>query len=162
GSDLHPQLHAQLKEVRLRMGSAASDSTSPELAMLLHLVSAQYQAMDDERRGIVQSMRLMADEARALAHEAREQSSEHLQVILDHIKDVVLTVDEDGVIQTFNPRGERVFGHVEAEVVGQRIDLLIPKIASHETITQALYRLAATTGETALDLAHTGSCERGT
>src|SRR4029077_16076335 len=153
GSDLHPQLHAQLKEVRLRMGSAASDSTSPELAMLLHLVSAQYQAMDEERRGIVQSMRLMADEARALAHEAREQSSEHLQVILDHIKDVVLTVDEDGVIQTFNPTGERVFGYIEAEVVGQRIDLLIPKIATHESIAQALQRLAASSGDTHLDLA---------
>src|SRR5256885_8475312 len=31
--------------------------------------------------------RLMADEARALAREAHAQSSEHLQVILDHIKD---------------------------------------------------------------------------
>ena len=98
-------------------------------------------------------MRLMADEARAMAHEAREQSSEHLQVILDHIKDVVLTVDEDGVIQTFNPTGERVFGYVEAEVVGQRIDQLIPKIATHETITQALHRLAASSGDTHLDLA---------
>ncbi len=69
----------------------------------------------------------MADEARALALEAREQSSEHLQVILDHIKDVVLAVDEEGVIRTFNPTGERVFGYAEAEVVGQRIDLLIPE-----------------------------------
>jgi PAS domain-containing protein len=93
-------LRAQLKEVRLR-----TDSPAPDLAMLLRLVSAHYEAIDEERRGIVQSMRLMADEARALAHEAREQSSEHLQVILDHIKDVVLTVDEDGVIQTFNPTG---------------------------------------------------------
>src|SRR5439155_19468304 len=146
--DLHPQLRAQLKEVRLR-----SQSPTPDLAILLRLVSGHYQAVDEERRGIVQSMRLMADEARALAHEAREQSSEHLQVILDHIKDVVITVDEDGVIQTFNPTGERVFGHAEAEVVGQRIDLLIPKIATHETITQALFRLAASTGDTALDLA---------
>ncbi|MEA3180491.1 MAG: hypothetical protein QOI59_4014 [Gammaproteobacteria bacterium] len=146
--DLHQQLRAQLKELRLR-----TDTATPDLAMLLRLVSAHYEAIDEERRGIVQSMRLMADEARALAHEAREQSSEHLQVILDHIKDVVLTVDEDGVIQTFNPTGERVFGHVEAEVVGQRIDLLIPKIAAHETITQALYRLAASTGDTAIDLA---------
>lgn len=121
--------------------------------MLLRLVSSHYDAIDEERRGIVQSMRLMADEARALANEAREQSSEHLQVILDHIKDVVLTMDEEGVIQTFNPTGERVFGHAEAEVVGQRIDLLIPKIATHETITQALHRLAASTGDTALDLA---------
>src|SRR5258708_1866086 len=146
--DLHAQLRAQLKELRLRTESAA-----PDLASLLRLVSAHYEAIDEERRGIVQSMRLMADEARALAHEAREQSAEHLQGILDHIKDVVLTVDEDGVIQTFNPTGERVFGHAEAEVVGQRIDLLIPKIAAHETITQALYRLAASTGDTALDLA---------
>ena len=138
--DLHAQLRAQLKEARLRSGAAA-----PDLGVLLRLISAHYDTIDQERRGIVQSMRLMADEARAMAHEAREQSSEHLQVILDHIKDVVLTVDEDGVIQTFNPTGERVFGYVEAEVVGQRIDQLIPKITTHgqETITQALHRLAA-------------------
>ena len=145
---LHPQLRAQLKELRLRTNSAV-----PDLAMLLSLVSACYHAFDEERRGIVQSMRLMADEARALANEAHEQSSEHLQVILDHIKDVVLTVDEDGVIRTFNPTGERVFGHMEAEVVGQRVDLLIPKIAIHESITQALHRLAASSGDTHLDLA---------
>ena len=146
--DLHPQLRGQLKEVRLRTGAA-----QPDLAMLLQLVSAQYQTMDNERRGIVQSMRLMADEARSLAHEAREQSSEHLQVILDHIKDVVLTLDEEGVIQTFNPTGERVFGYIEAEVVGQRIDWLIPKIAAHESIPQALHQLAARSGDTHLDLA---------
>jgi diguanylate cyclase (GGDEF)-like protein/PAS domain S-box-containing protein len=148
--DLHAYLRAQLKEARLRNNGAA-----PDMAVLLRLISAHYDSIDEERRGIVQSMRLMADEARAMAHEAREQSSEHLQVILDHIKDVVLTVDEDGVIQTFNPTGERVFGHVEAEVVGQRIDQLIPKIATptHETITQALHRLAASSGDTHLDLA---------
>src|SRR6185437_7378055 len=157
-SNLHPQLQAQLKEVRLRIGAptavpAGTQPTGAELAMLLQLVSAQYQAVEDERRGIVQSMRLMADEARALAHEAREQSSEHLQVILDHIKDAVLTVDEEGVIQTFNPTGERVFGYIEAEVIGQRIDLLIPRIATHESIAQALQRLAASSGDTHLDLA---------
>src|SRR5215472_9284548 len=148
GSDLHPQLHAQLKEVRVRMGAPRPESAGAELAMLLKLVSAQYQAVEDERRGIVQSMRLMADEARALAHEAREQSSEHLQVILDHIKDVVLTVDEDGVISTFNPTGERVFGYDEAEVVGQRIDLLLPTMASGETIHEALQLFSNNTADT--------------
>jgi diguanylate cyclase (GGDEF)-like protein/PAS domain S-box-containing protein len=147
--ELHVHLRAQLKEARLRNNNA----TAPDLGVLLRLISAHYDSIDQERRGIVQSMRLMADEARAMAHEAREQSSEHLQVILDHIKDVVLTVDEDGVIQTFNPTGERVFGYVEAEVVGQRIDQLIPKIATHESITQALHRLAASSGDTHLDLA---------
>ncbi|HYB65077.1 MAG TPA: PAS domain-containing protein, partial [Steroidobacteraceae bacterium] len=145
--DLHPALIAQLKELQLRTGSA-----TPDLGMLLKLINDHYHTAERERRGIVESMRLMADEARALAHEAREQSSEHLQVILDHIKDVVLALDEDGVIRTFNPTGERVFGYAEAEVIGQRIDLLLPKLANGETIPEALQRYAASTGDTGLDL----------
>jgi len=148
GPELHPHLRTQLRELRLRSGSPVID-----VGALLRLVSAHYQAVDEERRGIVQSMRLMADEARAMAHEVRTQSSEHLQVILDHIKDVVLTVDEEGVIRTFNPTGERVFGFSEAEVVGERIDLLIPRIAQHESVPQALQRLAASSGDTQTDLA---------
>src|SRR5215470_6553485 len=122
--ELHPQLRAQLRELQLRAGGA-----QPDVGLLLRLINDHYLVIDSERRGIVESMRLMADEARALAQEARKQSSEHLQVILDHIKDVVLALDEDGVIRTFNPTGERVFGYDEAEVVGQRIELLLPKIA---------------------------------
>ena len=145
---LHHHLRAQLRETRLE-----SAADTPELSKLLRLISAHYEAVDEERRGIVQSMRLMADEARTMAREARQQSSEHLQVILDHIKDVVLTVDEDGTIRTFNPTGERVFGFGEAEVIGRRIDLLIPKIAEEQTIPAALQHLAATSGDTLTDLA---------
>jgi diguanylate cyclase (GGDEF)-like protein/PAS domain S-box-containing protein len=145
--ELHPQLRAQLKELQLRTGSA-----TPDVAMLLRLINDHYQTLDAERRGIVESMRLMADEARAIEHEARAQSSEQLQVILDHIKDVVLAVDEDGVIRTFNPTGERVFGYSEAEVIGEGIELLLPTIAGGEKVPEALQRLAETLGDTALDL----------
>ncbi|MGO9803110.1 MAG: PAS domain S-box protein [Steroidobacteraceae bacterium] len=146
-SELHPALRAQLKELQLRTGGP-----TPDLAMLLRLINDHYHSAERERRGIVESMRLMADEARALAHEAREQSSEHLQVILDHIKDVVLALDEDGAIRTFNPTGERVFGYSQAEVIGQPVDLLLPKLGNGETIPEALQRLAASTGDTGLDL----------
>ena len=54
------------------------------------------------------------------------------------------------MIRTFNPTGERVFGYAQDEVVGQRIDLLLPKIAAEETIPEALARLAASLGDTAL------------
>ncbi len=145
--ELHPQLKAQLRELQLRTGSA-----DPDVPMLLRLINEHYLTLERERRGIVESMRLMADEAQALAREARAQSSEHLQVILDHIKDVVLLVDEFGLIRTFNPTGERVFGYEEAELVGKSIELLLPKIASGETVPEALERLAASLGDTALDL----------
>ncbi|MGH8308968.1 MAG: PAS domain-containing protein, partial [Steroidobacteraceae bacterium] len=146
---LHPHLREQLKEARL---STDPGSALPDLSVLLQLVSRHYETIDEERRGIVQSMRLMADEAKALAREVTEQSSEHLQVILDHIKDVVLTVDAQGVIQTFNPTGERVFGYTEGEVFGRRIDLLVPKIAELGSISQGLQRLATSPGDTHLDL----------
>jgi diguanylate cyclase (GGDEF)-like protein/PAS domain S-box-containing protein len=145
--ELHPQLKAQLRELQLRTGNGV-----PDVPMLLRLINEHYVTTERERRGIVESMRLMADEAQALAHEAREQSSEHLQVILDHIKDVVLLVDENGIVRTFNPTGQRVFGYAEQEVIGQRVDLLLPKIADNETVPEALGRLAASLGDTALDL----------
>ncbi|HEY1492805.1 MAG TPA: PAS domain S-box protein, partial [Steroidobacteraceae bacterium] len=146
--ELHPQLKAQLRELRLRTGR-----NDPDVPMLLRLINDHYQTQERERRGIVESMRLMADEAQALALEAREQSSEQLQVILDHIKDVVLLVDAEGMIRTFNPTGERVFGYAQAEVLGKRIDLLIPKIADEESVPEALARLATSLDDTALDLA---------
>jgi diguanylate cyclase (GGDEF)-like protein/PAS domain S-box-containing protein len=145
--ELHPQLKAQLRELQLRTGNAV-----PDVPMLLRLINEHYVTTERERRGIVESMRLMADEAQALAHEARAQSSEHLQVILDHIKDVVLLVDENGIVRTFNPTGERVFGYAEQEVIGQRVDVLLPRIAEGETVPEALGRLAASLGDTALDL----------
>jgi hypothetical protein len=85
-ADLHQLLRTQVRQVRPQVAAA-----TPELDALLTLVSDHYEAVDEERRGIVKAMHLMADEARAMALEARQQSSEHLQVILDHIKDVVLT-----------------------------------------------------------------------
>jgi len=66
-SDLHPEVRAILKEAALRTGLEV-----PDLGVLLRLVSVQFEAMDAERRGIVQSMRLMADEASELAYRARE------------------------------------------------------------------------------------------
>ena len=64
---LHTQVRTLMKEAALRSGSAL-----PDISILLKLISQQFEAMDTERRGIVQSMRLMADEAAELAYQARE------------------------------------------------------------------------------------------
>ncbi len=80
---------------QVRIASADSPTGEPELGRLLELVSRHYEAMDEERRGVVRSMRLLADEAQALrarGHASRPRSQ--LQAILDHIKDAILTVDE--------------------------------------------------------------------
>jgi len=77
---------------------------------LIESATIYYDQVDEERRGIVRSMQLMSDEAQELTRELREQTASQLQAILDHVKDVILTVDASGYIESFNPTGERVFG----------------------------------------------------
>ena len=103
--ELHPRLCEQLAQARL----AAAGSL--ELAQLLPLISSYYEQLDDERRGIVRSMQLIANEARSFGDGLAGADAGHLQAILDHIKDVVITVAVDGSIKIFNPTGERVFGY---------------------------------------------------
>src|SRR5206468_4913044 len=40
--------------------------------------------------------------------------------------DGILTIDEQGTVQTINPAGERIFGYASQEVVGHNIKMLMP------------------------------------
>lgn len=137
-----------------RQLSDAAGQGELDLEQLLVQVSEYYDKTDDERRGIVRSMQLMSDEAQELTRELREQTDGQLQAILDNVKDVILTVDAAGHIETFNPTGERVFGYAMAEVLGRRIDFLLPALAGDELlVTAQLERLASTLDDTQVDLA---------
>ncbi|HEU4531843.1 MAG TPA: PAS domain S-box protein [Steroidobacteraceae bacterium] len=138
---------------QVRIASADSPTGEPELARLLELVSKRYDAIDEERRGVVRSMQMMSDEAQALTREIREQTSSQLQAILDHIKDAIVTVDESGHIEMFNPTGERIFGYSQAEVLGLTLDHLIPESAEQGSVREYLERLAARLDDTHVDLA---------
>ena len=114
---LNPLLERQIAETRGRNGA-------PDLDHLLKLISAHYDRLDAERRGVVRSMQLMSDEAQAMTREIREQTAGHLQAILDNVKDAIITVDETGRIESFNHTGERIFGYPPAEILGRSIGLL--------------------------------------
>ena len=124
------------------------------LDILLGIASGYYDQVDLERRGIVRSMQLMSDEAQELTRELREQTTSQLQAILDHVKDIILTVDEAGRIASFNPTGERVFGYAEAEVLGRPLTFLLPDLAPGSArLAERLERLALRSDDTHVDLA---------
>ncbi|MDB6085005.1 MAG: hypothetical protein JWN43_2886, partial [Gammaproteobacteria bacterium] len=116
-------LEDQLASARGRDGELDLDS-------LLKMVSAHYDRLDAERRGVVLSMQLMSDEAQALTREIREETASHLQAILDNVKDAIVTVDGSGHIETFNPTGERIFGYAAAEILGRTLDYLLPDVGA--------------------------------
>ncbi len=150
--------HHLLDEVKAA-GSGTADG-EPDLTHLLQSVSRRYDRIEEERRGIVRSMQLMSDEAQALTREIREQSAAHLQVILDHIKDAVITVNETGHIETFNPTGERIFGYIQQEVLGRKLDYLVLDAAGEGGAVAYLERLATRAEDTQTDLASSESWGR--
>src|SRR3984885_122480 len=137
-------LERQIAEARGRGGEL-------DVEALLKAVSAHYDQIDGERRGVVRSMQLMSDEAQALTREIREQTASHLQAILDNVKDAIVTLDDAGHIETFNPTGERIFGYVPVEILGRSLEFLLPDIASGEG--DFLERYATKIDDTHVDLA---------
>src|SRR3984957_15421353 len=135
--ELHPRLCEQLAQARL------VSAGEPGLSQLLPLISAYYELIDDERRGIVRSMQLIADEARSYGDGLAGSDAGHLQAILDHIKDVVITVAVDGTIKIFNPTGERVFGYSRSEIIGRQIERLLPALPVQGSVEAGLESLAA-------------------
>jgi len=124
-----------------------------DLDRLLRQVSAHYDRIDAERRGVVLSMQIMSDEAQALTREIREETASHLQAILDNVKDAIVTVDDMGHVESFNPTGERIFGYSAAEILGRTLDFLLPEIVIGEQLVEFLERCAAKVDDTHVDLA---------
>ncbi len=75
-----------------------------------------------------------------------------VKTVLDNVKDAILTLDESGVIETLNITGERIFGYTEAEVRGQKLDLLLPE-TQPRPLRDYLNKLTVRAADTQTDLA---------
>jgi two-component system sensor kinase FixL len=49
-----------------------------------------------------------------------------LRSILDTVPDAIVLIDAQGIIQSFSPAAERLFGYTEQEVIGQNVKMLMP------------------------------------
>ena len=50
----------------------------------------------------------------------------HWRVIVESAIDGIITIDGHGLVQSFNPAAERLFGYRAAEVLGQNVAILMP------------------------------------
>lgn len=64
----------------------------------------------------------VADRTREL-----QDSEKRIRAIIDNAADGIVVIGEDGVIQSFSPAAERIFGYSSSEVIGEKIELLMPE-----------------------------------
>ena len=63
---------------------------------------------------------------RVEADKALREREEYLGTLLDNVIDAIITINEQGLIDTFNPAAERIFGYRLEDVRGQSANLLTP------------------------------------
>ena len=63
---------------------------------------------------------------RAAEERLREQEAQY-RAIVETAVDAMVVIDEQGLIQSFNPAAERIFGYGAAEAVGRNIRMLMPE-----------------------------------
>ncbi len=73
--------------------------------------------------------------ASAIARDiTRQKSVEHVihlseirhRAIVDNVGEAIITASDAGVIESFNPAAERIFGYTTDEMIGQNVSLLVP------------------------------------
>ncbi len=57
---------------------------------------------------------------------ALHESEERMRAIVNTAADGIITIDEKGVLESFNAAAEKMFGYSESEVVGKNVSLLTP------------------------------------
>lgn len=63
---------------------------------------------------------------RKQAEAALLESEARMRAIFDTAVDAIVTIDEHGIIERFNPAAQRLFGYAEAEVAGKNVSMLMP------------------------------------
>src|SRR5471032_1874997 len=79
--------------------------------------------------GLVEELqqKAAANEVQKSRHmDALRDSEERLRAILETAVEGIITIDERGSIESFNPSAEKIFGYTASEALGKNIKLLMP------------------------------------
>ncbi|MBI1910538.1 MAG: PAS domain S-box protein [Deltaproteobacteria bacterium] len=59
--------------------------------------------------------------------EALEKMSEDFSKAIEMSLDAIITADQSGVVVLWNPAAEKIFGYKQNEIVGMKVDMLVPE-----------------------------------
>ncbi len=75
---------------------------------------------------------------RKKAEQRLEEGRERIRAIVDNVADALITINTRGLVQTYNPAAEKIFGYQSTEIIGGDVGVLMPARyrAKHSTYLQ--------------------------
>lgn len=98
-----------------------------------NVVTTALRDSDGKLRGFSKVVRDITD--RKKAEDALRESEERYRIIAATASDVIITIDQNSVIQFVNPASNKVLGYKPDELIGQVITLLMPERIRQAHIT---------------------------
>ena len=112
----------------LEFFSRSEESPNPRLLEVMEIIGTQLGRVLERKRGEL----------------AREESDARMRGIVETAADAIITINEQGIIQSYNSSAERVFGYSPEEAIGHNVSLLMPS-PHHEQHDASLARYLAGT-----------------
>ncbi len=104
------------------------ERVAENIAIALHtaLSRLEMHALLEESQKLTQELQNQQDEI--------SEREERIRTIVDTVVDAIITIDEQGIIKSFNKAAETIFGYSRMEVSGQNVKLLMPEpyISEHD------------------------------
>lgn len=75
--------------------------------------------------GIIQAYK--NDRRRKNAEEELVRSEQRIRSIVENVIDAIITINSRGIVQTFNPAAERIFGYTANEIIGENVNSIVPE-----------------------------------
>ncbi|MEO8495019.1 MAG: PAS domain S-box protein, partial [Planctomycetota bacterium] len=72
-----------------------------------------------ERKQLEELLRRQLDEL--------AEAETRVRSVVDNVIDGIITIDDQGLVDTFNPAAESIFGYPSSEIIGQNIRVLMPE-----------------------------------
>jgi PAS domain S-box-containing protein len=90
-----------------------------EVGRLAQAIDSMLARLRESRDGLERQVAERTSELR--------DSEARMRAVIDNVIDAIITIDESGIVHSWNHAAERIFGYQPAEVIGRNISMLMPE-----------------------------------
>lgn len=124
--ELHNGYPKTLKILLTGQADANSVGNAVNFANLYRYISKPWDKTD-LCMTVSEALRRYYQEAQLVTQaESLRQSETKLRAIVETATEGIITINQYGIIESFNPAAEQIFGYTALEIIGQNVNLLMP------------------------------------